>query len=167
MGGVLASDQLPSVKPSKREMKRKYLFYIVNLDPSDKPGSHWVLCFLRKFASDIYFDSYGFPPVVDDIKDFMGEDFLYNDKQVQYPLSSSCGQWCLFVAWHQVLNFNLESIGERFGKDLLKNDVEINVWLNSVFNKQLKVIDTEFLLRQLARTQLENKVELPHIYDAH
>ncbi len=159
-GGVLASDKLPA-SPQNRNFPRKYLYYVVNFDRDEEEGSHWVVCFFNHSSRHSYFDSYGFPPVIDSIKDFMGDkyDYDYNSEQVQHPLSTACGQWCIFFIWYQIMNKELqeEKIIEKFDKkDLLKNDHEINHWVNSRFNKKHQVLDKTFLKRQIARSQIEN-----------
>lgn len=76
---------------------------IYNLDPHDKPGSHWVCSFIdipKKTA--YYFDSYGyFPPK--EVEAFMLRmhkqlctHIFYNDIRHQRK-GSECGMYCLFV----------------------------------------------------------------------
>ncbi len=38
-------------------------FYIINLDKSTEPGSHWVTLEYNPKNTSIYFDSYGMPPL--------------------------------------------------------------------------------------------------------
>lgn len=47
--GVFSSDRIPKLINMNE-------FCIVNLDPSYKPGSHWV-----SFSSDLFYDSFGRP----------------------------------------------------------------------------------------------------------
>ena len=63
--GVFPSDQLP--EPTKQ----KPFGMVVNLDPSTKPGSHWVAIYVSEFNVSEYFDSYGFPPQIPSIKKFL------------------------------------------------------------------------------------------------
>ena len=35
---------------------------IINTDPSNKPGTHWVCVSIDKNGRGFYFDSFGFPP---------------------------------------------------------------------------------------------------------
>ena len=39
-GGVLASNDLPNT------IKHKPVFYIVNTDPSNMPGQHWIVIYI-------------------------------------------------------------------------------------------------------------------------
>lgn len=162
-GEILASDQLPKT-PLKQQL-RSPKYYIVNFDPSTKSGSHWIVCFFtnRKDKRNIYFDSYGYPPMIDSISHFLGEDaYYYNSKQLQHPLTSSCGQWCLFFIYYHLLNKNNEQRKEHFinlfkNTTLLQNDKKINNWVNQTFNLNEKIIDKHFLTNQIAKTLLDNQ----------
>ena len=60
--GVFASDQIPKIVP-----KKDLQCFVVNLDPSWKPGSHWVAACVRKEKRKNIleiFDSYGIKPIV-------------------------------------------------------------------------------------------------------
>ena len=54
-GGVFARNKVPTIP------KRKYISYVVNTDPSHKPGEHWVAFFFTP-SEVYYFDPYGIPP---------------------------------------------------------------------------------------------------------
>ena len=150
-GGVFASDQLPAKSARNR-------YYIVNLDPSHKAGSHWVVCFMSD-DGNIYFDSYGFPPLVAPIKHFMEKrgDFKFNDRLLQCPQSTACGQWCLFFICWKLWGLKLATLYKRFeNQDLLRNDHEINHWLKLALNVDEKVVDSQFMIRQIAVSLKEN-----------
>ena len=53
-GGVLASDELP------HRIKHKPVFYIVYTDPSNMPGQHWIVIYIRENVD--YFDPLGRAP---------------------------------------------------------------------------------------------------------
>ena len=168
-GGVLPSDQLPP-KPDSRDLDHD-IFFVINLDPSTKPGSHWVVCYFRNNnIKPLYFDSYGFPPTIDSIKDFVGEDYEHNTRAVQHPLSTSCGQWCIFFVYHQIykneMGKNVKTFKQRFSKsDLLKNDHEINHWINTVFGVENKVIERDFLCNQISQSKLAVSEKFDYLYD--
>ncbi|GAM18879.1 hypothetical protein SAMD00019534_020540 [Acytostelium subglobosum LB1] len=58
--GVIASDQLDELKP-------KHMSFIMNLDKSSQPGSHWVTCYIdaKGDKSIEYYDSFGDDPSTD------------------------------------------------------------------------------------------------------
>jgi hypothetical protein len=76
---------------------------IFNLDPHDKPGSHWVCGFIDIEKSNAYyFDSYGYEPpaevkiLLKRLNDQGIQNIYYNDVRVQYG-NSECGCFCLIV----------------------------------------------------------------------
>jgi hypothetical protein len=83
------------------EGKRK-IGIIFNLDPHDKPGSHWVCAFVDMDRKAVYyFDSYGYAPQRE-IKIFLARlknqgitNLYYNDIRHQKK-GSECGMYCLF-----------------------------------------------------------------------
>ena len=72
--GVFSSDTLPSYAQTG--------YYVVNLDTSQQPGSHWIAIKISKSkCKNEYFDSYGLgPPTVHFIK-FMKYNYIYNSKR--------------------------------------------------------------------------------------
>ena len=55
--GVFARDELPDVS---REIRPWCL--ILNTDPKDKPGTHWLALFASRNGPLEVFDSFGLPP---------------------------------------------------------------------------------------------------------
>ena len=93
--GVYAIDQLPRIILDKRPCA-----LIVNLDPSWKPGSHWVAIFLEdKGGPAHYFDSFGRPPFDDAIISFLNrhskQGWIYNGTRYQSISSTLCGIYCI------------------------------------------------------------------------
>ena len=76
-------------------------YYIVNLNDSTQPGSHWVTLRVRDPPEDLdleYFDSFGLnaPHEVVELTDRLGVNYLYNSTQYQDLNSVLCGYWCLY-----------------------------------------------------------------------
>jgi hypothetical protein len=76
---------------------------IFNLDPHDKPGSHWVCAYIDIVAGKAYYyDSYGYEPCPEiqrflrRCKDQGCSDVIWNDIRHQRK-SSECGTYCLYV----------------------------------------------------------------------
>lgn len=80
---------------------------VFNLDPHDKPGSHWVAMFVNNKKQEIYyFDSYG-EPIPLQIKKLvrtiqkqakeLGKNYkyLYNNNRHQFK-NTECGMYCLY-----------------------------------------------------------------------
>jgi len=154
--GVFPSDKIP-----QREKIEDRKFCIVNLDPSYKDGSHWVaLIWREKPKKDIYFDSYGMPPCKNLQKHL--RKFKYNDVQLQHPLSTACGQWCIFFCCAFFSDHELKDISSHFSQesDLLANDYFVNKFVNLILvdDKSYKVLDRDFLEKQICRAMKINVV---------
>ena len=119
--GVWASDQLNLLT---REFQTP-AYFIVNTHPSHLPGEHWLSLTLEQDGSASFFDSYGFPPdfanYPSSILQFL-EKILYHDRQLQRPLSTVCGQHCVFYLCHRACGLSYKDILSLYYDDVLKND---------------------------------------------
>ena len=104
--GVFASDKLPKIP--------RLGLYVVNLDPSELPGSHWVAIYIHgRFAE--YFDSYGLRPFVPDILNFLTPFHLnHNSVQIQSFHSDICGEYCCLYAASKCLGHTLRKFLSQF-----------------------------------------------------
>ncbi|GFS54245.1 uncharacterized protein TNCV_2527631 [Trichonephila clavipes] len=90
--GVYPSDKIPKVK--------KKAALVVNTDPHDEEGSHWLAMYIQDEKTIEFFDSYGFPPSVYEphisqyVKLF--PNVIYNETSLQNLTSNVCGQYCIF-----------------------------------------------------------------------
>ena len=76
--GVFSSDTLPSYAQTG--------YYVVNLDTSQQPGSHWIAIKISKSkCKNEYFDSYGLGPPTVRFKRFMKYNYIYNSKDYSTP----------------------------------------------------------------------------------
>ena len=91
--GVYMIDELIKLKPLRHECG------IVNLQTSDKNGSHWV-CWFINGNDKVYFDSFGAPPdlrVAKYLKKKNKNHTLYSTYQIQQFNDTNCGLFCLYV----------------------------------------------------------------------
>ena len=88
--------------------------YIVNLDPSHLPGSHWVAIYVRdQFAE--YFDSYGLHPFIPNILKFLHPFTLSRNRvQIQSFHSDICGEYCCLYALSKSLGHSLHYFLKQF-----------------------------------------------------
>lgn len=113
--GVFPCDKIPDIYKLPSAL-------IVNLDNSDKPGTHWIAIFFDKIGKCEYFDSYGRKPPIE-ILNYVGKQtnrYTFNNKCIQDLWSISCGQMCLYyliwrcrgISFKQIINsmFNDEFI---------------------------------------------------------
>ena len=90
--GVYPRDLIPSqLKPYEKAI-------VVNTDPHDRPGKHWVCLYVNSPFVE-YFDSYGMPPLHREIVRFMAEHAtreMSNPYRYQDWNTSVCGQYCVY-----------------------------------------------------------------------
>ena len=109
--GVFAFDHTPYTSLLFPKERDAIICCVVNTDPSDRPGEHWV-AFFRDSSLKLleYFDSYGENPTFYGF--FLGKSIAPNNAQIQYSNktlqgygSTVCGQYCvLFLFLHFLIN---------------------------------------------------------------
>ena len=144
--GVFPSDCLP-----------KSVFYptafVLNTDPKSKPGTHWVSIYIDGEGRGDYFDSYGKEPPIS-FKRFLDKNCIqwqYNNRQLQAPLTSVCGQYCILFLHLRCRNVSMQSILSQFGIDLVKNDRCVINFINKKYDVNTELIDIEFIADQICR----------------
>ena len=117
LGGVLPKDLLP---PPSSSVK----LFIVNLDTSKKPGSHWIALLITTSYLCEYFD-----PLGNNMDDFIKDYFkvhsltvLYNTKQCQNSTSTSCGKFCLFYCFLKARCTTFQEILNYFKDNTIYNE---------------------------------------------
>ena len=110
---VLPSDRL------LREIRKRPRGYILNTDPSDKHGSHWVAIYLTEDGKGEFWDSYGQAPGFynQNFTQFLDQHcatFTWNRIILQAPSSDVCGQYTLFFALHRCRRIPMSTIANMF-----------------------------------------------------
>ena len=123
--GVFPSDQIPSVIDSHLP-----IFFIVNIDSSKLPGSHWIS--FRIDASRIeIFDSLGFNPerwnnfpsqIINFLLRYINTHKFYGTPRLQDENSFTCGAFCIyFILSRKTLSFS-QSL-QVFSSNYSENDL--------------------------------------------
>ncbi len=130
----------------KEKMKKNInkVGIIFNLDPHNKPGSHWTCMFINiKLKKIYYFDSYGddLTPkrvkilakrIQEQSKEF-GKQFEFKINRVRHQYSrSECGMYCLFFIIQMIKDVPFS----RFNKKV--RDKHMRKLRNIYFNKKLE-----------------------------
>ena len=144
--GVYPADMLPVniLKPG---------FYVINTDPHYKGGQHWTALYVAKDKQKPmeYWDSYGFkPPKV--FEYFLTTPYLRNTKFLQHPLSSTCGQYCIFFVLQKYLGRSLQNIVSLFSENQLENDIYVNDYIENNFCVDLDIFDIDFVHKQICHS---------------
>lgn len=97
--GVYPINQLPIT------YKRKYVM-IINTDPDNLPGKHWIAVIVRYNREAFVFDPLGFPPPLKLQHWFIRRNIRWscNTRQVQSSLSTLCGYYCIYFLWFATSN---------------------------------------------------------------
>lgn len=123
-GGVFACDQLP------RE-KRRFNSFIINLDQSHKPGSHWIGVYF-KGNTCFYFCSYGTEPKNDFINEFIQRNAKYvewNTSLFQSLTSTTCGLFSLYFLYRicRSQKLNLLPRKAKYNEKIIKDFAKKNI----------------------------------------
>lgn len=91
--GCFSTDQL-------RKLYGQRKFYILNLDSSKGPGTHFVLLYMCDKDVGIFYDSFGLPPderILRYMKHYRKHN-VRNLGEVQDPDSEACGWYAIMIA---------------------------------------------------------------------
>ena len=120
--GVYACDH-----PSSIEINESPKSFVVNTDPIELPGTHWIAIYFNEQMKGEFFDSYGKHPIHYNkyFLDFMnrnGVEWEHNKIQLQSAFSFVCGQYCIYFLYHRCRKRLMSSIVNSFVNDKLRND---------------------------------------------
>ena len=140
--GVYALDRVPRLKPG---------CYVVNTAPASHPGRHWIALFVTDREIE-YFDSYGLDPLPRLKQKGKTKSWRHNPMPLQSPLTSVCGQYCVYYLLHRARDVSLKSILKHFDSDVDMNDQLVYDFVRDRYAfDQLKLIDTKKVISQLSR----------------
>ena len=104
--------------------------FVINTDSSKEPGEHWVAIYVGAEEIPIYFDSFGLPPLHEDLIAFLKRvgkgKWRYNLLTLQHPESKSCGMYCIEFLKSQYYKRSLKSFQNIFTSDLILNEKVLN-----------------------------------------
>lgn len=125
---VLSADEIPYKihKPSA---------FIVNVDVSTKPGSHWVAFYFPKDNYPEFFDSLGQKPEHYNIQfqNFLiynGTKYIHNLNRIQEYGTNTCGLYCVYYIVRRTLGRSYNCLLKPFNFD---NLMENEDFIESVF----------------------------------
>ena len=83
-----------------KKSRYKRVVFIVNLDNSSQPGSHWIAVYLNSYNRIYYFDSFGNPPIHIDILSAFASSkaWRYSNIQLQNIDTYVCGQYAILFS---------------------------------------------------------------------
>ena len=125
--GTVPCDRLPRTIPQEGPTA-----YIVNTDPHDEPGRHWIAIWTEGNVSEIM-DSYGLSLEVygttDPLLEWLSRHFkyqLHNGQRLQSLFSQSCGDYALMYLIDRAEGRSMQQFLNRFKKnDYVNNDRKV------------------------------------------
>lgn len=119
--GVFPCDTIPEIGVENA--------VVVNTDPHNKPGEHWVALYMSKDGEMEYFDSFGLPPLSEHIQKYINStphiSFSYSTIQLQHEDSETCGNHCIAYVKHRLSNQPLVCLIAHYTKNQKKNDKQV------------------------------------------
>jgi hypothetical protein len=118
--GVFACNEIPQIPIGLRTYG-----FVVNTDPRELPGEHWVACFVSNGKGE-YFDSFGLPPINNEIIDFFNKNTIscsYNRTIIQSATSAKCGAFCILFLYCKFNNIPTWKFYWLFSNNLEVNDL--------------------------------------------
>lgn len=120
--GVFPRDRIPT------NLKQFPSGLIVNTDPKDRPGRHWLAFYFESEDNVEFLDSYGHAP------EYFGfRATLYNTKRLQSSTSDVCGQYCLYYLLHRCRGVSMRTIVKQFDGNYEDNDAFVDSFISHSF----------------------------------
>lgn len=137
--GTVACDELP-----KRPDKNKPRGYIVNTDPRELPGRHWIALWTKDNLCEVM-DSYALPldvyETAQPLQHWLTKHWKYvvfNGRSLQSLYSKSCGDYSLFYLIDRAEGKTTQDFLKRFKQyDYVNNDHKIGEMLKKLIKKEL------------------------------
>ena len=109
--GVYAIDEMKLIKTVSYPSS-----FVINLDLSYKPSSHWVAVYFDRNGVGEYFDSFARHPLyeVDHFLCSYAKGWQYNRMQVQELYTTTCGQFVVFYIYRKSQGLTLEVILHKY-----------------------------------------------------
>jgi len=123
--GVYPANKLPTISYTP-------CCFILNTDPDNKPGRHWIFLYFSKEREMEYFDSYGKKPNNNLITKYIPTIVWYNGDKVQHDQTNTCGAHCIYVSYFRCRGFTLNSIIKAYSNDAVLNDINVVLFLDQL-----------------------------------
>lgn len=110
--------------------------FIINTDPADKEGQHWLAFYFDQNKHCEFFDSYGNSPLFYKLEKYIFEHSLsssFNHTPLQSNFSRLCGYYCCLFIFFRSRGLKLDDLLETFGNSQIVNDLTLYNVLNKKF----------------------------------
>lgn len=131
--GVYPADQIPRIWARPAAL-------VFNTDDHNKPGTHWVAIYVNKEGRGLYFDSYGYPPIIKKHAECIRRNctfFEWNTFRLQNEASYVCGHYCIMFLHFMSSGLGSDVFINLFTTDLYANDRIVEKYYKSYVNKNV------------------------------
>lgn len=122
--GAFARNELPSKPPFPS-------CFIVNTDPRNLPGTHWLAIYYNQHGICYFFDSYGNNPARYRLRSYISRTsrrWTYNIHRLQGD-SMYCGYYCILFLLY-ISRGQLSEFFKHFNNSIYRNDFIIERFIN-------------------------------------
>ena len=146
--GVYPINRLPPIRNG---------IYVINTAPDTHPGLHWVALFVTDNSIE-YFDSYGGDPPTALHRWGKRKQWITNPIPLQNPLTSVCGQYCLYYLLYRTRRIAMIDLLMDFHADVDRNDKLVYDFVEERYDlEHLTLVDTENVISQLYLIQVSER----------
>lgn len=125
--GCFAADKIPYVRNNRYPHHM-----VVNVDPSNSFGTHWLAIFICSEKELDYYDSLGqWPPASPHIRRFLMHfsHIRYTGKQWQSDRSSACGKHAIYFLYNRCAGYTFQQILEKFARSKQNADRMVSTFV--------------------------------------
>lgn len=119
--GTFGWDELET----KYAVKRPFAI-VINTDRISQRGEHWTAVFGPEDGEPEYFDSFGFPPLIQKVQEFMDvnckKKWIFSNNSIQHPDTTSCGRYCIEFILHRSKGSSFKNFISKFSRDTMLNE---------------------------------------------
>ena len=101
----------------------------------DQTGEHWIAMYVNAEQRGDYFDPYVIESQHVEFTNFMNKhcaDWLPNDRILQSPISTVCGQYCVAFLLFRCRNVSMHAFTHFFTNDSVANDCRVFDWVTAL-----------------------------------
>lgn len=132
--GIISSDELNDIDENDERI------YIVNVDPSYMPGSHWIVMYTNNYRCE-FFDSLGNHPSIYGIHfdSFISKcnSLTFSMNKLQSKTSTKCGMYCIYYCFYKARGYDINQIVNTFTKNQTNNDNMMDAFMEW-YNEQVE-----------------------------
>lgn len=150
--GVFAKDLLLK---HGRVISGKDNSFVCNTADSRNSGEHWTAIYIDRDARGEYFDSYGFAPneVFTDFLEKYCIEWTFNTTPLQSPLTTVCGQYCIFWLHGKGQSVKSDDIVEKL--NVPDSDRIVLNFVNKHYSgiTSSRLVDRRFMKDQISKSR--------------